>query len=85
MLSREFNDIFRKYASDKEVFHDLMPLRTREILLVAPAFDAFTLEQDGLLTEILFDGYYQLNMSNPPRVTNAVSYTHLTLPTNREV
>jgi len=24
-----------------------MPLRTREILLVAPAFDAFTLEQDG--------------------------------------
>ena len=37
---------------------------------MAPAFDAFTLEQDGLLTEILFDGYYQLNMSNPPRVTN---------------
>ncbi len=70
MISREFNEIFRKYASDKEIFHDLMPLRTREILLVAPAFDAFTLEQDGLLTEILFDGYYQLNMSNPPRVIN---------------
>ncbi len=70
MLSREFNEIFRKYASDKEIFHDLMPLRTREILLVAPAYDAFTLEQDGLLTEILFGGYYQLNMSNPPRVTN---------------
>ncbi len=70
MISSEFNEIFRKYASDKEIFHDLMPLRTREILLVAPAFDAFTLEQDGLLTEILFDGYYQLNMSNPPRVIN---------------
>ena len=70
MISREFNQIFRKYKSDKEIFHDLMPLRAREILLVAPAFDAFTLEQDGLLTEILFEGYYQLNMSNPPRVTN---------------
>ncbi len=70
MISREFNEIFRKYTSDKEIFHDLMPLRAREILLVAPAFDAFTLEQDGLLTEILFDGYYQLNMSNPPRVIN---------------
>jgi len=70
MISSEFNEIFRKYASDKEIFHDLMPLRAREILLVAPAFDAFTLEQDGLLTEILFEGYYQLNMSNPPRVTN---------------
>ncbi|BDU68025.1 phosphoenolpyruvate synthase [Geothrix oryzae] len=70
MISREFNEIFHKYATDKEIFHDLMPLRAREILLVAPAFDAFTLEQDGLLTEILFEGYYQLNMSNPPRVTN---------------
>ena len=70
MISREFNEIFRKYTSDKEIFHDLMPLRAREILLVAPAFDAFTLEQDGLLTEILFEGYYQLNMSNPPRVIN---------------
>ncbi|MBK9797293.1 MAG: hypothetical protein IPP58_12510 [Holophagaceae bacterium] len=70
MIDRNFNEIFRKYTSDKEIFHDLMPLRTREILLVAPAFDAFTLEQDGLLTEILFDGYYQLNMSNPPRVIN---------------
>ncbi|MDE3246450.1 MAG: hypothetical protein KGN80_10200 [Acidobacteriota bacterium] len=70
MISSEFNEIFRKYKSDKEIFHDLMPLRAREILLVAPAFDAFTLEQDGLLTEILFEGYYQLNMSNPPRVTN---------------
>lgn len=70
MNSQEFNRIFGKYKSDKEIFHDLMPLRAREILLVAPAFDAFTLEQDGLLTEILFEGYYQLNMSNPPRVTN---------------
>ena len=70
MISPEFSQIFGKYKSDKEIFHELMPLRTREILLVAPAFDAFTLEQDGLLTEILFEGYYQLNMSNPPRVTN---------------
>ena len=70
MVLNEIQDIFRKYKSDKEIFHNLMPLRAREILLIAPAFDAFTLEQDGLLTEILFDGYYQLNMSNPPRITN---------------
>jgi hypothetical protein len=70
MTHHEFDEIFRKYKSDKEIFHDLMPLRAREILLIAPPFDAFTLEQDGLLTEILFEEYYQLNMSNPPRVTN---------------
>ena len=70
MISREIQEIFRKYRSDNEIFHNLMPLRTREILLVAPAFDAFTLEQDGLLTDLLFESYYQLSMSNPPRVTN---------------
>ena len=73
MVIGEIQDIFRKYKSDKEIFHNLMPLRAREILLVAPAFDAFTLEQDGLLTEVLFDGYHQLNMSAPPRVTNVTT------------
>lgn len=70
MLNRDINEIFRKYKSDKEIFHDMMPLRTREILLVASVFDAFTLEQDGLLTEVIFGGYFQLNLSNPPRITN---------------
>lgn len=70
MRRPEFDQFFQKYATNKEIFHDLMPVRVQEILLVAPAFDAFTLEQDGLLNEILFDGYYQLKLSNPPRVTN---------------
>lgn len=59
-----------KYSTDKELFHDLMPVRVQEILLVAPAFDAYTLEEDGLLNEYLFEGYYQLMLANPPRVTN---------------
>ena len=36
-----FEDTFEKYATNKDIFHDLMPVRVREILLVAPAFDAF--------------------------------------------
>lgn len=70
MQRPEFDQFFQKYATNKEIFHDLMPVRVQEILLVAPAFDAFTLEQDGLLNELLFEGYYQLKLSNPPRVTN---------------
>jgi CheY-like chemotaxis protein len=73
MDSRELHEIFRKYKSDKEIFHDMMPLRAREILLVASVFDAFTLEQDGLLSEVLFGDYYQLNLSSPPRITNVSS------------
>lgn len=32
-------------------FHDLMPVRVRDILLVSSPYDAFTLEEDGRLTE----------------------------------
>lgn len=73
MLSRDIHEVFRKYKSDRQIFHDMMPLRTREILLVASPFDAFTLEQDGLLSEVIFGGYFQLNLSNPPRITNVSS------------
>lgn len=70
MHGPEFSQFFQKYATNREIFHDLIPVRVQEILLVAPAFDAYTLEQDGLLSEILFEGYYQLKLANPPRVTN---------------
>ncbi len=70
MHSHDIQQIFRKYRSDRQIFHDMMPIRTREILLVASAYDAFTLEQDGLLSDVLSGSYFQLNFSNPPRVTN---------------
>lgn len=73
MSHASLQEVFRSYKSDREIFHDMMPLRTREILLVASVYDAFTLEEDGLLSEILFGDYYQLNLTNPPRVTNVSS------------
>ena len=55
---------FERYATDKELFHDLMPVRVQEILLVAPSFDAYTMEEDGLLNEYLFEGYYQIGRAH---------------------
>ncbi len=51
-------------------FHDLMPYRVREILLVSSPYDAFTLEADGRLTERIFTEYSELNLSSAPRVTH---------------
>lgn len=51
-------------------FHDLMPFRVREILLLSSPYDAFTLEQDGRLTERIFTEYSELNLSSAPRVTH---------------
>ena len=51
-------------------FHDLMPYRVREILLVSSPYDAFTLEEDGQLTEQVFFEYRDVSLSGPPRVTH---------------
>ncbi len=70
MDKQEITEIFRRYKSDNEIFHDLMPIRMREILLVATIYDAFTLEQDGLISEMIFSEFYQLNLFHAPRITN---------------
>lgn len=51
-------------------FHDLMPYRVREILLVSSPYDAFTLEEDGRLTERLFTQSSELNLATAPRITH---------------
>ncbi len=51
-------------------FHDLMPFRVREVLLVSSPFDAFILEEDGQLTEQVFFEYRDVSLSGPPRVTH---------------
>ena len=54
-------------------FQDLMLYRIHEILLIASPYDAFTLEQDGKLTEQILNEYIGMNLSSPPRVWNATS------------
>ena len=52
-------------------FHDLMPFRVREVLLVSSPYDAFILEEDGQLSEQVFFEYRDVSLSGPPRVTHA--------------
>ncbi|HOW50646.1 MAG TPA: PEP/pyruvate-binding domain-containing protein [bacterium] len=73
MIVKELTDIFDKYRSDKDIFHDLMPVKIQEVLLVATLYDAFILERDGQLSEQIFGEYYQLNLSAAPRITSAYS------------
>jgi len=59
--------------SRNDPFPELMARRVEEILLVASAYDAFTLEEDGLLTELIYEEYVHLGLSNAPRVTRAAT------------
>ncbi len=56
-----------------EEFSSLMSKRVLEVLLVASQYDAFILEEDGQLTELLFEEYrnLDLNLRYVPRFTRA--------------
>ncbi|MCI0448768.1 MAG: hypothetical protein L0Y79_03150 [Chlorobi bacterium] len=71
MLKEELKSIFRKYKSDSEIYHDLAQYHVREILLVTSLYDAFILEEEERLNEKIFGEYYNLDLVNVPRITNA--------------
>lgn len=52
-----------------KVFHELMAGKVLEILLVASAYDAYILEEDGSLASKIINEYRGLNLSRPPRIT----------------
>jgi hypothetical protein len=56
-----------------KIFHELMSVKIRNILLVASPYDAYILEEDGSLASRIINEYSGLNLSLPPRVTRASS------------
>ncbi len=63
----------REFYSDFKTYHELMPHKVREILLVSSPYDAYILEEDGSLAARIIHEYSGLNLSHPPRVTRTAS------------
>ncbi|MFP4620260.1 MAG: PEP/pyruvate-binding domain-containing protein [Bacteroidales bacterium] len=57
------------YNADRDILHDLMPFKVKEILLVANLYDAFSIEKEGRFTDHILGEYQQLNLTSLPRVT----------------
>jgi len=69
-----FNELVAAYDQarrERNVFHDLMCRRVREVLLVASLYDSFVVESDGVLTEQIYGEYFKLNLNTVPRITCA--------------
>jgi hypothetical protein len=65
LLQRFLNK--NNYARD--IYHDLMPFKVREILLVANLYDAYSIEKEGRFSEHVLGEYHQLNLTSMPRIT----------------
>ncbi|KYK29877.1 MAG: hypothetical protein AYK23_01445 [Candidatus Proteinoplasmatales archaeon SG8-5] len=62
----DINRMFHEY-------YDLMRFKVTRILLVSSLYDAFTLEEDGLLTNQISSHYSEFELSTPPQVIRVSS------------
>lgn len=58
---------------DRDIYHDLMPFKVKEILLVANLYDAYSIEKEGRFSEHVLGEYHQLNLTSMPRITGVSS------------
>ncbi|MFC1867564.1 PEP/pyruvate-binding domain-containing protein [Thermodesulfobacteriota bacterium] len=63
----------KEFYSRFKIFHELMTIKIRDILLVSSPYDAFIMEEDGRLSSRIINEYRGLNLSQPPRVTRTSS------------
>ena len=62
-----------KQTADKNIFHDLMKFKVREILLVATLYDTYILENEDRFFEQAMGEIYHLSLSSLPRITGVTS------------
>ncbi|MHA1778804.1 MAG: PEP/pyruvate-binding domain-containing protein, partial [Candidatus Heimdallarchaeaceae archaeon] len=55
------------------VFFELMPNRIRNVLLVSSIYDSFMLEEDGRLSDQIYEEFQNLNLRTLPRITRVSS------------
>jgi len=72
-MLKEGNNFEGDHEQLSKMFHTLMPFKVREILLVSSLYDAFVIEEEGLISELIIGEYQHLLLSSPPRVTRTNS------------
>ena len=72
ILSSAFLQKFlNKDTYSRDIYHDLMPFKVKEILLISSLYDAYSIEREGRFTEHMLGQYGQLNLTSFPRITGA--------------
>ena len=60
-------------SKNRDIYHDLMSFKVREILLVSNLYDAFFIDQEGRFSEIMLYDYGNFNLTSIPRITGVTS------------
>ncbi len=71
---RKLKQFIYKNYYERDIFHDLMPFKVKEILLIATLYDAYTIESEGNFTQQVAGEFSKFNLTSIPRVTAVISY-----------
>ena len=69
-LQEKSNETFELRS---RMYHTLMPFKVKEILIVSSLYDAFIIEEEGLISELVIGQYRHLLLSSQPHVTRVYS------------
>lgn len=58
---------------NRDIYHDLMLFKVKEILLVGNLYDAYSIEKEGRFSEYVLGEYHQLSLTTVPRITGVSS------------
>ncbi|MFZ3045617.1 MAG: PEP/pyruvate-binding domain-containing protein [Desulfatirhabdiaceae bacterium] len=72
-MTLKSSEIPNEFYSQFKMFHEIMSIKVREILLVSSPYDAYIMEEDGSLASRIINEYSGLNLSLPPRVSRTSS------------
>jgi len=73
MRTQLLEDFLRKKNSDRDIYHNLMQFKVKEILLVSTLYDAYILENEDRFFEQSMGEVYHLNLSSLPSITGTSS------------
>ena len=66
-----FNKGLLSFESKFQKFDSLMQFRVKNILLVSSSYDSYVLEEDGQLTDLIYNEYFEFNLTVTPHVIRA--------------
>ncbi|MHA2307709.1 MAG: PEP/pyruvate-binding domain-containing protein [Candidatus Heimdallarchaeaceae archaeon] len=61
------------YKPKYKIFHELMSKRMHNVLLVSSIYDSFMIEEDGRLSDQIYEEFKNLNLRTLPRITRVSS------------
>jgi len=71
------DDLLQKFISkqnrQRDIYHDLMPFKVKEILLVSTLYDAFNIDRERRSSDSILGEYHKLNLTSVPRITGVSS------------